>query len=1190
MKMSIMCNRKTSGATLALMSTIIMVMFAIGFYLFCCFRYIAGYHQVNDASDFGILNAAKQAAIKPAVALSSLPNQDSLPYNDFVAFADQQVNGNAAIDLLTFNRCIGQLTLIDLNARIIASSNGNSTAAQHNQLEAQAVNNIGSALQTAFINDRTLATYFGQTANSNSVNFFNSPTDITLRQNLGVSYVHAGGPSNIYVPAALTNTSLLPNPASISNSAIPLISSSAFASLGTAKFLAGYTPIGSLSAEAVPLAAPLPNLISGNTFANGATAPNQNTPPNALQDSCQQPVNISPNGNSPSNNSTSSTSSQSASTQSGQSQSPNSGAPSGGPGGGSSSSSSSFAYAVSAAIAGSSQPFPMSIPNGYVTIANLGTPADTSGVSNPDAALYDSSNDPFNRSEFAIAGPYGTLWSTAPVTTHAGTACLVGPYGSLALYENFFNTNGFNSPPVNHPEFVETINNSTFDRRLDPLWILSQHVSSLDGFPIDGTQPTPNGLAGPSNEIRVAAGNGDVATVRDLMGMVSLIGSPTQKYNITRWFKAYNAALQSMSDDDSTLSADNSLLTNDQNALSNASNNLSNDTNGLNNAKNALNSAQTQLNSANSALAAANSQRTADQAALSAANTLLGWMPAALTGLGTATNGGRYNQDLNALANSNTAANRQAVAVDKSCLANFPGEIAAAKAEQKNGTTAATNDAAAVLSAQTAVNAAQASVNVAQGAANAFQSAVNADQNAVNNANGSVATDTNSVAAAKAAAKAARQNVSQQIRDFLGYNAYSFEVSLGYLNAAQVKAMWKVIKPHSGLEPDGTTGSLDYLSTLVNRSTAITKATSLVPFVEDDFDGAGTYTNANPWLYDLVGNLQSLLGLYTRTTTSSFEFDVARWAKETLLKERVVHNKPEYTMVLSSATDPISGLVFAGPISGQLLYPRFEVEDPYVAGSHDYVKHYVDNNACHRVLGDDRETIPATPSANWSTDGTPLALMQQDVTTLNGPYPPDSDPENLNNPSGTHTFDPNNTQYVQMLNLIYHQVLEIDSTQTLASVTGALNSAPIALGQKLFMYVKNGQLVMDATGPVGVNSGLAPDCSWGANDSVRLNTGWYEICGAVDTSNQATAVDYKRNAFVNSSPDGTSFAKLVGDAGFYDCEYHAAGILQMQDSVAAGICTGYDGQVGYLEFSSQIRGATSGSTQSTATVAFHHPN
>src|SRR5262249_22803036 len=106
--------RKTSGAVLGFVVACMFLLLIIGVFLFFASCLFSGNQQLNKASDAGILNAARQAIVQPAIALNdaTLPNKDIWPYTDFAlpvgkadSIADQNVNGFPAIDLATFNRC-----------------------------------------------------------------------------------------------------------------------------------------------------------------------------------------------------------------------------------------------------------------------------------------------------------------------------------------------------------------------------------------------------------------------------------------------------------------------------------------------------------------------------------------------------------------------------------------------------------------------------------------------------------------------------------------------------------------------------------------------------------------------------------------------------------------------------------------------------------------------------------------------------------------------------------------------------------------------------------------------------------------------------------------------------------------------------------------------------------------------------
>ena len=188
--------RNSAGAALGLVAASLFIIFAIGLFIFFAGRLIGGNHELNRASDAGILSAAKQALVQPAVALNdpALLSQGSLPYNDFaIGLADQNIGGVPAIDLLTYNKCAAQAVLVGLEAEKL----NNDVARNHAQQVASAVLGLGQELQRRFARGG-LNRYYDETANANTLNMLGTGASVTRSRNVEQAYVSAGRPSNIY--------------------------------------------------------------------------------------------------------------------------------------------------------------------------------------------------------------------------------------------------------------------------------------------------------------------------------------------------------------------------------------------------------------------------------------------------------------------------------------------------------------------------------------------------------------------------------------------------------------------------------------------------------------------------------------------------------------------------------------------------------------------------------------------------------------------------------------------------------------------------------------------------------------------------------------------------------------------------------------------------------------------------------
>jgi hypothetical protein len=188
--------RRDHGATLGL-----VVVFSILLtMLFACFyiltKIMGGERELQNATDSGSLNVAKQSLKHPAIGLLA-----GAETKNFSA----QLDTNGGVDLLTYNRIVGQSLLVALNA----SAEGTSVAEQNARtllgLAETDKNSIGARLQQNLNTPTNLSQSFLNLAGINSVRMDTSLSD-TASQNsqYKISYMKAGTPTNIdYNPNSL---------------------------------------------------------------------------------------------------------------------------------------------------------------------------------------------------------------------------------------------------------------------------------------------------------------------------------------------------------------------------------------------------------------------------------------------------------------------------------------------------------------------------------------------------------------------------------------------------------------------------------------------------------------------------------------------------------------------------------------------------------------------------------------------------------------------------------------------------------------------------------------------------------------------------------------------------------------------------------------------------------------------------
>lgn len=113
-----MSQRKRRGGTLALVAITTVVIVMVGVGLFFIIQAIGGFRELQNATDSGNLNLARLAIKRPSVPLDVNGTDRGI-----ASLGDRDVGGE--INLLTYNRLIGQALLSALNAQAESDASGN---------------------------------------------------------------------------------------------------------------------------------------------------------------------------------------------------------------------------------------------------------------------------------------------------------------------------------------------------------------------------------------------------------------------------------------------------------------------------------------------------------------------------------------------------------------------------------------------------------------------------------------------------------------------------------------------------------------------------------------------------------------------------------------------------------------------------------------------------------------------------------------------------------------------------------------------------------------------------------------------------------------------------------------------------------------------------------------------------------
>lgn len=138
-------KRTRKGGTLALVAVAILIIGLVGVGLFFASRLLGGHRELDYATRSGNLNVAKQAIIKPNVALADLNDESK---NNFSEVLDEAAPGK--INLRAYNRLVGQALLVALNAKAEGTPEGIANA--KNLIEKlQSATGPGGKLREQFI-------------------------------------------------------------------------------------------------------------------------------------------------------------------------------------------------------------------------------------------------------------------------------------------------------------------------------------------------------------------------------------------------------------------------------------------------------------------------------------------------------------------------------------------------------------------------------------------------------------------------------------------------------------------------------------------------------------------------------------------------------------------------------------------------------------------------------------------------------------------------------------------------------------------------------------------------------------------------------------------------------------------------------------------------------------------------------
>ncbi|MBX9877214.1 MAG: hypothetical protein K2Y22_02040 [Candidatus Obscuribacterales bacterium] len=180
-------NRKEKGAVLTLTLAFVIVFALLAGFFFLFGKLIGGDRELQNATDAGGLNVAKQALKRPKVTLNGLEQ---------TYFGGLTNNGQ--VDLLTYNRCVGQALLVAMNASTEGTPRALANAQQAIDMVCTGDASIGGRLAKSLSNGSDMGQYFADVASANFVRMMGAGASTShLEGKYATGYMKSGAASNV---------------------------------------------------------------------------------------------------------------------------------------------------------------------------------------------------------------------------------------------------------------------------------------------------------------------------------------------------------------------------------------------------------------------------------------------------------------------------------------------------------------------------------------------------------------------------------------------------------------------------------------------------------------------------------------------------------------------------------------------------------------------------------------------------------------------------------------------------------------------------------------------------------------------------------------------------------------------------------------------------------------------------------
>lgn len=271
--------RNKKGGTLALVTAAAIGLILIGVGLFFLSQLLGGQRELQNATNSGALNVAKQAIQSPSVGLLNGVETDN--------FAGL-VNTSGQINLLNYNRAVAQAMLVALNAEADGSVEGKRNATTLiDALHGSEANSLSNRLNHEF-NAQSADSNFLSLAISNSLRMLGMGSQAAHgHSDFQIAYAEPNGATNVHL-----DPSILPEGCNLPSNALSNIKKR-----GTNQnYISGYSGISVAGIATISGASvqpdEQPHLIAQSTFSNAVASPvSVAVPPNAFR--CQASAAVS---------------------------------------------------------------------------------------------------------------------------------------------------------------------------------------------------------------------------------------------------------------------------------------------------------------------------------------------------------------------------------------------------------------------------------------------------------------------------------------------------------------------------------------------------------------------------------------------------------------------------------------------------------------------------------------------------------------------------------------------------------------------------------------------------------------------------------------------------------------------------------------------------------------------------------